>query len=200
MSIGGLILAAGASSRMGSPKALLEIDGETFLDRLINAFVPHCAPVVVVLGYHADVIAQGSRRAANVQFVFNPDAEQGQLSSLKCGLMALPAGCDAVMFTPVDYPWIKHSTVAALADCLRASDELTAIVVPTCEGRRGHPVTVRRELIDVFLSLPESAIARDVIHQNVHRTRYVEVDDPGILHDIDDRESYKQQLASKRSL
>jgi molybdenum cofactor cytidylyltransferase len=198
MSIGGLILAAGASSRMGSPKALLEIDGETFLDRLIGAFVPHCAPVVVVLGYHGAVIEQGSRRAREVRFVLNPSAHQGQLNSLKCGLKALPSECAAVMFTPVDYPWVRPSTVATLAGALRASDELVSLVVPTHKGKRGHPVSVRRELIPVFIGLPDDAMARDVIHQNVHRTRYVEVDDPGILHDIDDLESYKQQLASKR--
>src|SRR5262245_32305125 len=107
MKTAGLILAAGASRRMGSPKALLELDGDTFLDRLIRAFRPHCSPLIVVLGYHAEAIRSGVRRGHDVEFVVNPHPEQGQLSSLQCGLSSVPGDSAAVIFTPVDYPRIE---------------------------------------------------------------------------------------------
>lgn len=195
MSVAGLILAAGASRRMGAPKALLEIDGAAFLDRLIAAFLPHCAPVVVVLGHHAEAIRGGAKRAAQVQFALNQDPERGQLSSLQCGLKAVPEDCAAVMFTPVDYPRIRPSTVGALAEALHRSGEEVTVIVPVHGGKRGHPVCVRRTLIREFLELPDGAMARDVIHRHGGNTLYVEVDDPGILHDIDDPETYRRQLA-----
>jgi molybdenum cofactor cytidylyltransferase len=104
-----IILAAGASSRMGRPKPLLELDGETFLDRLIGRFYGICAPIVVVLGYEADRIRAGIRNAGDVEFVINPSPERGMLSSLQCGLASLPGDAAAVLFTPADLPSIRTS-------------------------------------------------------------------------------------------
>ena len=75
--IAGLILAAGASTRMGSPKALLDYGGETFLDRLIGLLAGVCGSVTVVLGYHAAVIHSGIRRVAQAVFVLNPEPSRG---------------------------------------------------------------------------------------------------------------------------
>jgi len=189
--IAGLILAGGASSRIGSPKALLEYGGETFLDRLIAALGAHCSPVIVVLGYHAEKIRAGCRRAAEVTFVVNPAPDRGQLSSLQCGLRAVPAECDGVMFTPVDYPKVSDTTVGKLAEAARnATTE--KVFVPQALGAHGHPVYIAKELIPEFLGLPETGSARDVIHRWRERTGYVEVDDGGVVRDIDDPESYRK--------
>ncbi len=187
--IAGLILAAGASRRMGSPKALLTIDGETFLDHLVAALEAHCAPVLVVLGFHADRIRAGIRRTAGVTFVTNPDPDRGMLSSLQCGLAEVPPAARAVLFTPVDYPRIAPGTVAALAaEFARHPD--APVIVPTHEGRRGHPVLIHRDLAAEILALPPDAQARDVIRAHRPRTCNVPVDDPGILRDIDTPEEY----------
>lgn len=199
MSITGLILAGGASRRMGSPKALLDLGGETFLDRLIRVFQPHCSKVIVVLGYHADVIRAGAQRASEVEIVLNPEPERGQLSSLKCGLAAVPEDASAVMFMPVDYPRVQPSTVASIASALERAGEDTAIIVPRHSGKNGHPVCIRRELLPRFLDLPDGAMARDTIHQNISRTLYLDVDDAGILRDIDDPESYRELLALSKA-
>jgi molybdenum cofactor cytidylyltransferase len=199
MNIAALILAAGASRRMGAPKALLLIDGESFIDRLIGAFAPHCSKVVVVLGHHGHTIRNAARRASQVDFVWNPDPERGQLSSLQCGLRAAPPEAAAVMFTPVDYPRIRPATVATLAGALANAGPDVSVVVPTHSGKHGHPASVRRELIGEFLALPPTAIARDVIHRHIANTLYLEVDDPGILHDIDDPETYHRHLALNQS-
>ncbi|HXF27317.1 MAG TPA: NTP transferase domain-containing protein, partial [Bryobacteraceae bacterium] len=80
----GLILAAGASRRMGTSKALLTVGGETFLDRLIGLLSVVCEPVIVVTGHDA-------LQAKDGMFVTNPEPERGMLSSLQCGLRAVPA-------------------------------------------------------------------------------------------------------------
>lgn len=194
MQLAGLILAAGASRRMGTPKALLELDGATFLDRLIAALRQQCDPVLVVLGHHADRIRGGIRRADEVRWVENPEPERGQLSSLQCGLRQVPEGCDGVLFTPVDYPAVRPSTVTTLAASFRKAGAEVAVLAPTFESRHGHPVGIARALIDEFLGLPPTATARDIIHRHADRTRYVEVDDPGILRDVDDPEAYRRLI------
>jgi CTP:molybdopterin cytidylyltransferase MocA len=192
MTIAALILAAGASRRMGRPKPLLTFEGETFLDRLIRLLRPLCDPVLVVVGEQAEAVANGIRHAPQVRFVRNPAPERGQLSSLQCGLREVPEDREAVLFTPVDYPAVQQQTVTALVEGFRTGGAL--VVVPTCFGRHGHPVVIDRSLIGELLSLPAEATARDVLHRYTARTRYVEVADEGILRDIDDPEAYGRLL------
>lgn len=192
MTLAGVILAAGASRRMGSAKALLDLGGQTFLDRLVAAFAPCCSPVVVVLGHSAAAIRAGVRCADAVTFVLNPDPEAGQLSSLQCGLAAVPPGVDGVLFTPVDYPSVRPSTVAQIAGRFERRSNAELFVIPRSAGRRGHPVCCGRELIPEFLALPAWAQARDVVRKYRHRTCYIDVDDPGILEDADDPEGYER--------
>jgi CTP:molybdopterin cytidylyltransferase MocA len=190
--LAGLILAAGESRRMGYPKALLSYRGETFLDRLIGLFEPHCAPVIVVLGAQAERIRAGTARAGAAEFVVNPDYTRGQISSLQCGLAAVPADAGAVLLTLVDHPAVSPETVAALAAPAPGGGPLLRI--PRYRERRGHPLRIARELIPEFLAVPPEGAARDVVHRHVARTGYLDVDDPGILADIDDAEAYRALL------
>ena len=180
----GLILAAGESRRMGSPKALLEYRGETFLDRLIGMFAIHCDPVIVVLGAHADAIRRGAVRAAEAELVVNPDWTQGQLTSLQCGLRAVPAEAPAVLYTLVDHPAVSNGSVLALLQ-----GESPVLRVPRHRGRHGHPLWIGRALFAELLAERDSA--REVVHRHLAGTEYIEVDDPGILADIDDPAAYR---------
>ncbi len=193
MKLAGLILAAGASSRMGRPKPLLELVGETFLDRLIGLLGVHCAPVLVVLGHQAEAVRAGLRRAAEATFVLNPDYQRGQLSSLQCGLRALPEDADGVLFTLVDLPAVQASTVERLAHQARALAS-PWLVIPRFDGRRGHPVGCSRELIEELLALPVDAQAKQVIHSRLAQACLVEVEDPGIVRDVDDPAAYQDLL------
>jgi CTP:molybdopterin cytidylyltransferase MocA len=110
-----LILAAGESKRMGSPKALLEFQGETFLDCLTATFSQFCDPVVVVLGCGSGEIRAGLKHPERALIARNADYHLGQLSSMQCGLRALPPdGVEGVLFTLVDHPNVQPSTLAAL--------------------------------------------------------------------------------------
>jgi molybdenum cofactor cytidylyltransferase len=190
---GGIILSGGASRRMGTPKALLRIENETFLDRMIRLFSEVCDPVIVVLGHNPEPIRSGIQRASQVTFVVNPDPERGMLSSLQCGLEALPADADAVMFTPVDHPCVQGSTLEKLA--VRSQAGNAPLVIPTHGGRHGHPVCITRPLIAELLALPASAQARDVIHRHLSEACLLEVDDSAITTDIDDPAAYAELLA-----
>ena len=185
MSCAGLILAAGESRRMGSPKALLDYRGATFLDTLIGLFAERCSPVIVTLGAAAEEIR--ARTARQAQFVLNPDYARGQITSMQCGLRAAPPEAEGVLFTLVDHPAVSASTIAALL-APRGDEWLR---VPRYRGRRGHPIWFARELIAEFLALPQSGAARDVVRMRSGRTVFADLDDPGIVADIDDPEAYR---------
>jgi molybdenum cofactor cytidylyltransferase len=190
--IAGIILAAGASSRMGSPKALLEYRGETFLDRLIRVFSTVADPVIVVLGYHADAIRP--RAQSRAHFVINPDPDRGQLSSLQTALAAVPPAAEGFFFSPVDCPAAESETVARVFEVFTRRDPATLLVVPQFQGDHGHPVFAAKPIMDELLALPPTAQARQVIHAHKSETQYVDVDDPGILADIDDLDAYRRLL------
>lgn len=181
---------------MGAPKALLDYRGETFLDRLIRVLGVFTDPVIVVLGYHAAEIRAGIRSQA--RFVVNPQPERGQLSSLQTGLKALPPDAEGFAFIPMDCPVVLEDTVARLAEEFAARDPETLFVIPrlkdTLGEHRGHPVLASMRIAEEILALPPEGQARDVVHRHVTRTQYLDVDDPGILTDIDDREAYKKLI------
>jgi len=194
--IAGIILAAGASSRMGTPKALLDYRGETFVARLVRVLGEACTPVIVVLGYHAEAISQQVPSAARI--VVNPDPSRGQLSSLQTALAAMPAEVGGFAFIPVDSPAVDADTVAKLARAFEQRESSTLFVIPRQSGRRGHPVFASRSIAAELLALPPTAAASEVVHAHVDRTGYVDVDDPGIFTDVDDPEAYRRLEQSER--
>jgi len=173
---------------MGFPKALLMYRSETFLDTLCGLFAARCTPVIVVLGANAEQIR--ARASHPATFVWNENYLTGQTSSLQCGLRAVPPDAQGVLFTLVDHPAVRRETIASLID--RPSSPQTLLRVPRYQERRGHPIWLSRELIPEFLSLPHDGAARDVVRRHVTETDFVDVDDPGILADIDDPESYRK--------
>ncbi|HCC56807.1 MAG TPA: hypothetical protein DEQ47_06005 [Solibacterales bacterium] len=187
--IDGLILAAGESRRMGSHKALLPFSGQTFLDTLIELFARHCRQVTVVLGYDAAGIREGLARGAQTSFVGNPEYRAGQLSSLQAGLRSMPEA-EHILLTLVDHPAVRDATIARIV----SSPALLAI--PQYQGRHGHPIFFARSIAAELLALPIDASAREVIHRHREQTRFVDVDDPGILVDVDDAAAYAALLRS----
>ncbi len=187
--IAGLILAGGASRRMGTPKALLQIGAETFIDHLVGLFDPVVSPVIVVLGHDSELVRRGMVSRSPVTFVVNPQPERGMLSSLQCGLREVPSLADAVMFSPVDYPNCQGTTIIRIAAEFRT--HACEVVIPICRGVKGHPVCISRRVAEELLTTPLTGQARDVIRQHIGTTVFVEVDDPGITNDVDTPEEYR---------
>ena len=185
MNCSGVILAAGASSRMGQPKALLLYRGETFLDRLIGLFSENCSEVVVVVRSELDV----SSIKRKARFVTNEDPERGMLSSLQCGLTAVSRGTDAVLFCPVDYAPIEADSIRRIEDGFNG-----VLTLPTFEGKRGHPCMISRKLVVELLELPFTASAKQVIHGHLGEACFVPVEDKRTVEDIDDPAAYSKLL------
>jgi molybdenum cofactor cytidylyltransferase len=175
---------------MGTPKALLDYRGETFVGRLVRVLQTKCNPVIVVLGFSADAIRLGVPPAA--QIVVNPDPSRGQLSSLQTALKAFPNEASGFAFIPVDSPAVGEETVAMLADAFEVRETSTLFVIPRQNGKRGHPVFATRAIAAELLALPATAEARNVVHAHVGRTQYVDVQDSGIFADVDDPDAYRR--------
>ena len=180
---------------MGTPKALLRFENETFLDRMIRLFEAVCDPIIVVLGHNSEQIRGGIERGSRVVFATNPDPERGMLSSLQCGLAAVPDVAEAVMFTPVDHPAIQSATLERLT--ARFLVDRAPVTVPAYEGRHGHPVCIARPLIAELMALPATAQASEIIHRYRGETSYLAVDDPGVTSDVDDPKAYAELIAHR---
>lgn len=192
MSLAGIILAAGESSRMGADKALLQYGNATFLEHLVSLFLPRVSPVIVVLGHHAEKIRAALAARSGLQIAVNAEYQAGQLSSLQAGLRALPADSDGALVTLVDHPAVAPSTIDAMIECFRAAG--APLLIPRYQGRRGHPVLFSRSIFDEILALPSSASAKQVVHAHHHAAVYVDVADPGVLQDVDTPGDYRTLL------
>jgi molybdenum cofactor cytidylyltransferase len=193
--IAAIVLAAGESRRMGSPKALLPYplpDGSetTFLAHLLGIFERSRArPVVVVLGHDPKTIENSVARGA-ARWVRNERYREGMLSSLLSGLEAIDeAGIEGVLVHPVDHPDVTPE----LVDGLIASFERTkaAIVLPAHRGRRGHPVLFSRAVFEELRRAPEAVGARQVVWDHQSDLLEVEVPEHGIASDVDTPGDYR---------
>ena len=193
--IAGIILAAGESSRMGRDKALLPLGQETFLERLIEILRGEVSPLLVVLGHHAEKIAGRIPRPASsfsfddLQIVRNPDYKLGQLSSLQAALRSLEGRSVAgALVCLVDHPAITTAVVRAVLERFRKRQ--SRIIIPTCNGRRGHPVFFSAELFPELLAAPLDQGARVVVRRHADDVALVETGEEGILLDVDRPDDY----------
>ena len=189
--IAGLILAAGESSRMGTDKATLAYRGRTFLEAIVQTLgEADIERIVVVLGHHAEEIQRQIEIGA-AQVVINPDYRSGQTSSLQVGLRSLIADdLEAILLCLVDHPAICAETVRRIVATFRQCG--TPVVIPTYQGRRGHPVLLGRQVFHELLQLASGAGADSVVRRYRPATQFVEVEDEGIIKDVDDTESYQR--------
>jgi molybdenum cofactor cytidylyltransferase len=194
-SFAGIVLAAGASSRMGRDKALLPWRGGTFLSAAIHALQPLTDLVIVVAGANA-VDLTPIINASAAFLVINPNPEQGQFSSLQIGLQeVLNRGRDAAIITLVDRPAAGVATIEQLKnEFLAAGDQIWA-VVPEYAGKHGHPIVIGREMMSAFLDAPAASSAREVEHSLQQHIGYRAVDDPLVAANVDTPEDF-QKLTS----
>ena len=192
--IGAVILSAGESSRMGRPKALLPINGQTFIEKIVGALKQtSVGKIIVVLGHSA---AEMKPRIEHlpVEILINSDYKLGQLSSLQVAVRDLEktADCDGMLVHLVDHPYIDAKLVENMIDRFRATGKLS--VVPLHGTRRGHPVLFSRKLFGELLAAPIDQGAKAVV--NAHRDDTLEIDteDVGITLDIDTPELYRQYV------
>lgn len=187
----GVLLAAGGSSRLGTPKQLLPFAGKTLVEHALNILLQ--APVdevIVVLGAHADEIAPLVQKP-RVRVVVNPRWEQGQSTSLHAALDALPPDCAAMVFVPCDMPWIPPQLIADIIATWRKTGKP---LVATLGGEvRGIPALIARELFHELTSIPGDQGCRTLIRSDSSRAALVRAD-PALLADVDTPEQYQAAL------
>jgi molybdenum cofactor cytidylyltransferase len=194
--ISAIVLAAGKSERMGRPKALLTLRGKTFLQTILDAITQSgIVQTVVVIGHHRDQIETCVTVPATI--VFNPDYEQGMITSLQAGIRSLQAGTSGTLLFLVDHPLVDPDTI----DKLIANAAPDRITVPTFDGRRGHPVLFGSMILQEILALSPFQGANIVVRKDPSRIVQVSVNSPGILVDVDTPEDFqklKSQYESRR--
>jgi CTP:molybdopterin cytidylyltransferase MocA len=194
--IGGIVLAGGRSKRMGRPKALLEAGGSTFLERAVRVLAAGgCEEVVVVVNSDDPTLADLAEQLG-ARITHGAGAGSEQIDSLRAGLQALPPELEAVVVLPVDHPLVEPSTVRQIVEAFRAG--AAPIVRPVYEGRHGHPALFGAVVFDDLLhgALPDGA--RTLVRAHAGSTGEVEVDDRGVLIDVDTPEDYEEHVRKGR--
>jgi molybdenum cofactor cytidylyltransferase len=193
-----VILAGGESRRMGRPKALLPFPADhatpgkiTFLEHLISvAQHPRIGFLRVVLGAHAEQIQKRVNLPAD-SVVLNPEWPRGQLSSIRAALRSLPPGkTDGMILFLVDHPLISAGLVSTLIDTFYATG--APIVIPTYNGRRGHPVIFSSHLYDALIAAPDDVGARAVVWANAADVREVPTTEAGVVLNLNDPRALKE--------
>lgn len=191
----GLVLAAGESSRMGSPKALLLTPrGQTFLAAIVETFrAAGVEEIAAVTGRHHDRIAAALEKGdagASLRLVRNPDPTRGQLSSLLTGMDAVVGpSTEALLVTLVDVPMTAAGTVRDVIAAWRRTG--APIVRPAIGDRHGHPVLFDRRVFDELRAAPLDAGAKTVVRAHEGELVNVPVSDAGCLVDIDTPAEYE---------
>lgn len=189
--VGGVILAAGRSSRMGGrPKALLpHEDGHNFVSHLVDIGREAGLSPMLVVGRPDQVALRVEVERLDAGFIENPEPDRGQLSSLVAGIDAA-GGVDAVMVLPVDVPLLSADVLRTLLSAAERSDAV--ILRATSGGRHGHPVLFRRSVFDELRTADPEVGARAVVRADPARVLNVEVADPGVTIDIDTPDEYRR--------
>ncbi|MEE2038568.1 nucleotidyltransferase family protein [Nocardiopsis sp. CT-R113] len=182
--VAGLLLAAGSGSRLGRPKALVEVGGERLVDRGVRTLGDGgCAPVMVVLGA-ADAVVRDAHT------VHNPDWESGMGSSVRAGIDALPESVDAVLIALADQPLVTPEAVHRLVE---AHDQGARAAVATYNGNQRNPVMLGREYWSTVYGLAVHDVgARPFLRAYSHLVTAVACDDVASPEDIDTAEDLER--------
>ena len=183
--VAAILLAAGRSRRMGSCKQLLPLGGVTVIGRCLDSLVTGGAGEVVVVVSEEDSEVADAARAYPVRIVVNPEPDGDMASSVRAGRDALPAEFSGVIVALCDYPLVSAATVSRLIE--EHGDSPDSIIIPCHGGRRGHPLLFPRAILN---ELTGGLILRDLVQRNPERIRCLDVDDPGVLIDMDTPEDY----------
>lgn len=200
-----LVLAAGASSRMGAPKAGLVLGGRTALRWVLDACAREkLGDPVVVTGAHPDAVRAAAEGVSLAPLlVANPEWARGRTTSIRVGLSALRPGASAFLLWPVDVPLAGEGGTLALLLAARARGEGRARAwVPSHDGHRGHPILLERSVEGELAALGDDVPAREVVRALASRGELAHVlaPDPAVLWDMDtpeDLERLERELARR---
>ena len=189
-----LLLSAGFSSRFGSPKALVRLNGQTLIEHLQELLLAtQLHEIIIVLGHGADQIKPFLFKHRKIKVVYNKDYKFGQTSSFKCGIKEVVAPTTGVLLFLVDYPLIKKETIDTLISYFEEKKPIA--LLPSCRDKKGHPPILNMKLKSELLAIKDSAGINTVIHHHIDDITLLPVDDPGVLRSFNTKEEFEQLKA-----
>lgn len=195
-----IVPAAGRSRRMGRAKLLLPYGDDTIIGTLVtNLEDAGVRPVLLVLRPGASELRRWAR-SRSLPVSNNPEPERGMLSSIHAGIRALGGAARLaqlltqsrapLLVTPADFPALRATTVTDLLDHQARSER--GLVLPTCGGRRGHPLLIHPRLLAAVDALDPAVGLHAILERHEHEIETVETDDTGVLRDVDTAEDYRR--------
>lgn len=198
--IGAIVPAAGLSSRMGGPvpKPLLPWAGHTVLEQVVTTLLRAGLEELIVVTGHRREQVESLMAAHPVRCLYNPDyARRTMLSSIQLGLRDLPPRCQGALLALADQPQIELAVVLDVLGAF-ASSRGQALIVPSYQMRRGHPVILPRRLWPEVWALEEDDTLRTIFARHARDIQYVVVESPSILADLDTPEQYLEALRASQ--
>lgn len=183
-----LVLAAGQSRRMGRNKLLLPYGASTVIETIVStvAAVERVRDVIVITGHQQETVA-AALAPYRARCVFNPHyAQADMLASIQTGLRAAPDEVAAALIVLGDQPRLRRAVIEDVLDAYTPD----ALIIPSYQMQRGHPILLPRSVWPAILALPLDASLRHVIRANESRIRYVLAQDDSVLRDVDTPEDY----------
>jgi CTP:molybdopterin cytidylyltransferase MocA len=190
------IAAAGLSSRMGAFKPLLPLGKGTIIERIILTFLEAgVTDIAVVTGRDASLIEEALKNYS-ISFIFNKDYEHTDMfHSVSLGLAFMADKADCIYFTPVDVPLFSAATVHLLAGRIQEGNE--HIITPVYKGRNGHPLVIRSRAVPELIQCKTDRGLRGAIDAYRGPTGFMDMEDPGVICDLDTPEDYELHVRSR---
>ena len=187
-----IILAAGESKRMGSPKMLLDFKSGTMIEKVIaNVKDSKVSNIMVVLGAYKEAIIDQIGKLT-VKFCYNDNYMEGMLSSVQCGFRNIPSDCKAVLVFQGDQPLITPSVINTVIEAWLMSGK--GIIIPVFMSKRGHPILIDRKYSDEIEKLDAGKGLRSLAYRFYDDVLEVNTDESGILRDFDTYEQYRKEI------
>ena len=186
-----IVLAAGRSERMGTQKLLLPLDGAPVITRIVDELShSQVAEIVVVIGKDGERLRE-TLVGKPVRFVENPDGDSEMLGSLRCGLRAVAQACRAALVALGDQPGLTRALADELMRRFRRGE--SNIVLPSCNGHRGHPVLFGSQYFAELLTNHGDVGLRGLLDAHPKEISTVAVADVTAMEDMDTPADYERQ-------
>jgi molybdenum cofactor cytidylyltransferase len=188
-----IVLSAGCSSRMGVQKLLLPFGDKKVITQIVDQLIASkIDKVYVVTGYQGKRISR-ELSGRTVSIVNNPDYKSGMLSSVRCGLRAIPQQCRAVLVALGDQPSITTTLIDQMLQSFTGTEK--RILVPLYKGKRGHPILFSETYRDEILTHYGKVGLRGLLHAHPDDVFELSVSNSAVLSDMDYPEDYRRELS-----
>ena len=193
-----IVLAAGMSRRMGAQKVLLPFGGKTVISHIVDQIAGSVVDkIIVVAGRESDKVKE-QLSGRDVSTVINPDCGAEMLSSVRCGIRALPEECRCVLVALGDQPGITTGLIDEMVNAFKAAGK--GIVAPVCQGKRGHPILFSSRYGNEILTRYEDIGLRGLAETHADDVFELNVSSTAVLCDMDWPEDYRRELEMFREI